>query len=206
MYIRRGQRWMSGVLLCHSPPCSLETESLPESGVRLAVCKPSNPPALPPTVLSFKIHAQQNLTLHVGAGDLNPRTHAYAASSLTHLHSLQHLPLAYFLHMFLRSGSNNFGSKNLRGLLKVLTLKLICPLPQIVVNLELENNLEHGERFCKSVANHQQLIREPMTRHSAFRRISLVVHYIIVLLFIHKTFVVSSFFYLIFFHKVGEYF
>lgn len=62
-----------------------------------------------------------------------------------------------------------------------------------MMNLELKNNLEHGERFSKSVANHQQLIRKQMIRYNAFRRISPVVHYIIVFLFVHTTFVVSSF-------------
>lgn len=106
------------LLLCHSPPCSLETESLPESGVRLAVCKPSNPPSLPSTVLGFQVHAQQSLTLHVSTGDLNPSTRVYAAIILTDLHSLQQLPLSYFLYMFPRSGRNNFGSKNLKRFIK----------------------------------------------------------------------------------------
>lgn len=39
----------------------------------------------------------------------------YSINILTHLNSPQQLALSYFLYVFLRSGRNNSGSKNLRG-------------------------------------------------------------------------------------------
>lgn len=50
----------------------------------------------------------------------------------------QQLAWSHFLSMFLKSGGNNSGSKNLRGLLKIPALEQTCPLPQITVNLGLE--------------------------------------------------------------------
>lgn len=62
----------------------------------------------------------------------------YSINILTHLNSPQQLALSYFLYLFLRSGGNHFGSKNLRGLLKIPALEQTCPLPRMIVNLGLK--------------------------------------------------------------------
>lgn len=65
-------------------------------------------------------------------------SHLYSINILTHLSSPQQLALSYFLYMFLRSGRNNSGSKNPRGLLKIPALEQSCPLPRIILNLGLK--------------------------------------------------------------------
>lgn len=62
----------------------------------------------------------------------------YSINILTHLSSPQQLALSYFLYMFLRSGRNNSGCKNLRGILKIPVLEQTCPLPRIILNLGLK--------------------------------------------------------------------
>ncbi|CAH6779052.1 Lhfp [Phodopus roborovskii] len=90
----RGQRWTSGVLLCHSPLCPLETESFTESGY--IGSRQAKPPSLSPTVLGVQVHAQQSLTLHVGTGVSNPSTLTWV---LTHLHSLNSCIVLFPIHV-----------------------------------------------------------------------------------------------------------
>lgn len=74
---------MQGVLFYHSPPYSLETESLTDPGVKLVAASPSHP--LSPLPNTARITGSYIVIpyIHVDVGNLNTGAYSYTASTHT---------------------------------------------------------------------------------------------------------------------------
>lgn len=83
---------MSGVLLYHSLPCSLELVFLTEPWSQLETSKPHKSPYLCPLDLGLQMHIQPYLAFHMDARNLNSGPPSYLchghSSVLSHLLSL----------------------------------------------------------------------------------------------------------------------